>query len=386
MRHRARKSLTRRSAVLGLGTAAIVSTALAGVGGHVDSMHKLHLPLRRLTYASGIRFGCAASAPCVQPNATLLEKIATEANIFIPENHLKWEFTEPRLNEFDFVASDSIADFATRHDMLMHGHTLVWHNAIPSWVAEISTARDAKAALERHIATLVSRYRGTIWAWDVVNEPIEPKDGLENGYRNSIWFRWLGKDYVDLAFRIARVADVKTPLSLNEYGVEYIGADCEQRRRDILALLQVLRDRNTPIDCLGLQSHLSCHRMFDRKELTQFLREVADLGYHLMITELDVNDVKILGGVAERDAAVARHVDEYLDIVFSIAHPLSVSTWGLSDRYTWLSQHYTRVDGQPLRPLPLDAEFIRKPMWWTLAKYIGAPKARSHSKLYQSSQ
>jgi endo-1,4-beta-xylanase len=68
---------------------------------------------------------------------------------------------------------------------------------------------------------------------------------------------------------------------------------------------------------------------------------------------------------------MAQHVDEYLDIVFSVGRPLSVSTWGLTDRYTWLQQDYKRTDGQPLRPLPLDDEFNRKPMWSILAEYIG---------------
>jgi endo-1,4-beta-xylanase len=97
---------------------------------------------------------------------------------------------------------------------------------------------------------------------------------------------------------------------------------------------------------------------------------VVDLGYRLMITELDVNDVEIPGTATERDAAVARHLDEYLDIVFSVARPRSCSTWGLSDRYSWLQQRHKRADGQPLRPLPLDARFHRKPMWSILIKYI----------------
>jgi endo-1,4-beta-xylanase len=97
---------------------------------------------------------------------------------------------------------------------------------------------------------------------------------------------------------------------------------------------------------------------------------VAGLGYRLMITELDVNDVELRGNEAERDAAVARHVAEYLDIVFSVARPMSVSTWGLSDRYTWLRQYHKRPDGKPLRPLPLDSDFNRKPLWSVLAKYM----------------
>ena len=98
---------------------------------------------------------------------------------------------------------------------------------------------------------LVSRYRGKIWAWDVVNEPIEPKDGIEGGYRNSSWFKLLGIDHVDLAFRLARAADPATPLGLNEYGVEYTTAVSKRRRHDILSFLRKLRDLNTPVDSSG---------------------------------------------------------------------------------------------------------------------------------------
>jgi endo-1,4-beta-xylanase len=368
------KALTRRSAVLGLASAAIVSVAPTATSAAANGDFALELlpALRSRSAASGIKFGCAGAAPIVHTDAIMLEKMSTEASIFIPEGHLKWEHTEPRPNEFNFEGPDSIVDYAARHDMIMHGHTLVWYAANPDWVSQLATARDAKAALERHIGTLVSRYRGKIWAWDVVNEPLEPKDGLENGYRGSFWLRLLGIDYVDTAFRLARAADPATPLCLNEYGFEYTTAISKRRRQDILALLRKLRDRNTPVDCFGLQSHLDGHQVFDRKELTDFLRSVVDLGYRLLITELDVNDVQIRGNEAERDAAVERHVAEYLDIVFSVARPMSVSTWGLSDRYTWLRQYYKRADGRPLRPLPLDGNLNRKRMWSTLAAHLSA--------------
>ena len=87
---------------------------------------------------------------------------------------------------------------------------------------------------------------------------------------------------------------------------------------------------------------------------------------------MDVNDVKIHGSEPERDLAVARHAAEYLDIVFSVAQPTSIATWGLSDRYTWLRQYYKRWDGAPLRPLPLDAGLDRKPLWAALAKCLAA--------------
>jgi endo-1,4-beta-xylanase len=372
-----RRDLTRRSAITGLTGAALAAPAIIGrsrpaVAAAADFDRELAPALRSHAPSSGIKFGCAGAAPNVQPDGILLQKFAIEANIFVPESALKWNQTEPAPGAFNFAEGDSIAAFAARNDMLVHGHTLVWYAAIPEWVSHIATARDATAALERHISTEVSRYRGKIWAWDVVNEAIEPNDWREDGYRTSVWFNCLGADYIDLSFRLARSADQNVPLCLSEYGVEYATSESQRRREALLALLRDLRDRNTPIDCLALQSHLDAERIFDRPQLTAFLRDVVELGYKLAITELDVNDYKLRGGPEERDVAVARHVTEYLDIVMSVAKPISIATWGLSDRYTWLRQYFKRSDGSPLRPLPLDANFNRKRMWAALASSITA--------------
>ncbi len=356
--------------------AAAFRRADAGPAGTARSLSgpdlELQPPLRSHLRASGIRFGCAGAAPSVAPDPILLEQFAIEANLFSPEGALKWNQTEPHPGVFDFSQSDSIVAFAARNDMLVNGHTLVWYAAIPPWVSQLTTAAEARLALERHIGTEASRYRGKIWEWDVVNEPIEPNDRLDNGYRNSVWLRCLGIDYIDLSFRLAHAADPKAPLALSEYGIEYATAEARHRRNALLALLRRLRDRNTPVDCLALQSHLLADQIFDHDGLSSFLRDVVQLGYRLLVTELDVNDVGIPGTAEERDAAVARHLAEYLDIVFAAARPLSITTWGLSDRYTWLRQYNTRADGSPLRPLPLDADLNRKPMWACLARYLSA--------------
>ena len=191
------------------------------------------------------------------------------------------------------------------------------------------------------------------------------------------WQTWAseqspGIDYVDLAFRLAHAADSATPLTLNEYGIEYATAECQRKRVALPGLLQRLRDLDTPIDCLALQSHLEADKTFDRAGLTELLRNAVKLGYRLLITELDVNDDKIPGNVGQRDAAVASHTAEYFDIVFSVARPMSIATWGLCDRYTWMHQYFKRADGLPLRPLPLDANYGRKSLWATLGQYLAA--------------
>lgn len=357
-----------------LGLVGMSAPAIIGRSRSANADFNLELapPLRSHLRTSGIRYGCAGAAPSVQPDGALLQKFASEANIFVPESALKWNVTEPAPGEFNFAEGDSIAAFAARQDMLIHGHTLVWYAAIPQWVSQLSDAGDARTALERHIGTEVPRYRGKIWAWDVVNEAIEPNDRRQDGYRSSVWFNCLGDEYVDLSFRLARAADPKATLCLSEYGIEYATPAAQRRRQALLPLLQNLRDRNTPVDCLALQSHLEADQTFAGAELNDFLRNVVKLGYKLAITELDVNDYKLAGDDVDRDTAVARHVSEYLDIVFSAARPISIATWGLSDRYTWLRQYFKRRDGLPLRPLPLDANFNRKRMWASLARSMTA--------------
>lgn len=57
--------------------------------------------------------------------------------------------------------------------------------------------------LENHVTTVVSRYKGRIHSWDVVNEPFE-----ENGtFRNSVFYSTIGEEYIAIALRAARAAD-----------------------------------------------------------------------------------------------------------------------------------------------------------------------------------
>src|ERR1700730_4064336 len=63
-----------------------------------------------------------------------------------------------------------------------------------------------RAVFDR-IQQLAGRYRGRVHSWDVVNEPIEPKDGRPDGLRTAVFLEKLGPEYLDLAYRAARDAD-----------------------------------------------------------------------------------------------------------------------------------------------------------------------------------
>ena len=168
-------------------------------------------------------------------------------------------------------------------------------------------------------------------------------------------------------------------LVYNDYGLEYDTPDQEQKRTAVLKFLEDQKSKGTPIHALGIQSHLDhlekTEKKFSAKKFREFLKNVADLGLKIMLTELDVNDTKLPGDINLRDRYVAAAYEDYLSVVLDEPAVIAVITFGLSDRYTWLTE-FPREDGQPVRPLPLDAQMKRKLAWQAMARAIDAAPQR----------
>lgn len=384
--------ITRRKALcLGLGTVAgvspigrsLMSKLASGAylfdSGFRPSPVSSDKPLSERAAAKGLLYGTACRQHNLCSDLNYVRAIARECSILVPEWELKWAASYPPLrptpDTFNFTLADWMADFAQTHGMQFRGHTLLWHLSLPSWFAETVTAQNAEGYLIKHIQTVVKRYAGRIHSWDVVNEAIELEDGRIDGLRKSPWLDLLGIDYIDLAFRAASEADPKALLVYNDYGLDYDTPEVDKKRQAVLNLLESLKARGTPIHAFGLQGHLGGRNGLSSGRLRTFLSQIASLDLKILVTELDVVGAKLPLPNNLYDRLVAITYEDYLNVVLDEPAVIAVLTWGLSDRYTWLSDFKPRSSNAHVRPLPLDNQFNRKLAWNALARaFDHAPK------------
>lgn len=275
-----------------------------------------------------------------------------------PENGLKWEVVQPHRGHFDFRQGDALLRLARSHGLEMRGHTLVWDRQEPAWLQTVASS-ELGPILKAHIQTLVGHYRGQLRSWDVINEPLAD-DG--SGLRRHRWWRALGPEYIALALEWAHQSDPGARLLINDYGLEAQTPEAAAKRLAFLDLVRHLQRHHVPLHGLGLQAHLQAGPASGRYDgLAEFLKQVQALGLEIQITELDVDDRQLPGDPALRDRLVAAEYDRFLAAVLSNPAVRQVTTWGLSDRYTWLNSQAPRPDGRGQRGLPFDEALQAKP-------------------------
>lgn len=324
--------------------------------------------------AKGLIYG---AFPSVGGNILLREDLALQST-FIHEcgcltSGFYWDGIRPSINRFDFSETDAFIQFASSNRLLFRGHPLVWNQGLPQWLNhkfEDSTIspQEIERILINHVATVVGRYAGRVHSWDVVNEAVWPDDRQISGLRKTPWLEFLGSRYIGTAFQVARAADSNALLVYNGDRLDHNTLSDKRRRVATLRLLEDLVTRDIPIDALGIQAHLHAGTPFNSERLRSFLRDVASLGLKILITELDVIDTALPGNIVIRDRMIAALYEDYLNTVLDEPAVIAVLTWGLSDRYTWLSQVAPRHDGLPVRPLPLDENLDRKLAWNAMSR------------------
>ena len=295
-------------------------------------------------------------------------------------------------NNYNFSEVDPFFNFARQNQIAFRAHPMIWNQFNSAWLVDkfkdsSTTSSEIETIFIDRINTLGKKYAGHVSSWDVVNEVINVEDGRAdklrdtaisgwNGKKYPTWLGYLGSNYINYAFELAHAADPKAKLVLNETSLTYSNSFgnsyWEQRRYALLELLAKLKSQGTPIHAVGIQSHLMArfNKRFDGNKFRKFLSDIADMDLEIIISELDVSDTELPKNIQVRDRIVADAYYQYLSTVLDEPAVTTVISWGLSDRYSWLSDFAPRNDGAEVRPLLRDRQYRLKPAWNAVARAI----------------
>ena len=266
---------------------------------------------------------------------------------------MKFGPIHPTKDTYNFTASDQVIQFAQLNKMAVRGHTLVWHSQNPSWLTDGGfSLPQLMQIMQDHITTVMQKYAGKVYAWDVINEPFND-DGT---YRQSVWTGTganASAGYIETALKTARAADPNALLFINDFNVETTGTKADALYR----VAQDFRGRGVPLDGVGLQAHLTVS-FNNYAGLDANIKRFTDLGLQVHITELDVRlAVDANGNPSISDQLIQSQIYENV-IKTCLKYPLcnSIQVWGVTDKYSWIPGAFTGFGSA----LPLDANYTPK--------------------------
>lgn len=240
-------------------------------------------------------------------------ELSGDTSIFIKKNFsllstaiaMKFKFIHPHEDYYYWEKADSMVNYAIQNGLKIRGHTLIWINN-PSWIfkdtiglklskAEMLKRFEANPCdcvcpavgravllkrMKEHILKVVGRYKGKVYAWDVVNEAIY--DNNREFIKPNDWKKIIGEDYIDSAFTYAYEADPNALLFYNDYD-----SDDPQKTERICRLVRNLQAKKIPIHGVGMQAHwkLNSPKISD---IENEIKAYINLGMKIEITELDI--------------------------------------------------------------------------------------------------
>jgi endo-1,4-beta-xylanase len=341
---------------LALASLAVVpSTAVAAPTPPADPTASRHSAvigkntLRSLAEEAGIEFGVAVNTDLLANNGKYRHIVNTQFSSVTAENVMKWEALNPAAGVYDWAAAEELIANAEANGQVVRGHTLVWHNQLPTWLTTGDySAEELRAILENHVRTVAGHFAGDIQQWDVVNEIFN--DDAAGSFRETIWYQAYeelglpGEQYVADVFRWAHQADPQALLFYNDYNLEFTGPKSNAAYAFVMELLE----KDVPIDGVGFQGHLDTQYGFP--DLQNNLERFAKLGLEVALTEVDVRTFvsqKSNGTYTNTPADPAegaQQVDYWvrtLEACLAVEACNSFTVWGVSDANSWIPGWFT---------------------------------------------
>ncbi|KAL8299033.1 hypothetical protein RB601_002100 [Gaeumannomyces tritici] len=272
---------------------------------------------------------------CVNPGvlndgrASAVVKNGEDFGSYTAENEMKFDALEPSRGNFNYGNADRIVTAAKAIGAHMRCHALVWHAQVPGWVRNGGFNKATLISImETHIKNVVGHFKGSCYAWDVVNEALNEDGSYRTG--DSIWGRTIGAtEFIPLAFKAARAADPAAKLYYNDYNCDKPGRKATGAQN----LIKMVKAAGAPIDGMGLQGHMSVGQVGPVSTLVQNLNAFTALGVDVAYTELDI-------AARSGSSQFAQQATDYGYVVqacMQVSRCVGITAWGFTDAHSWIS-------------------------------------------------
>ena len=156
---------------------------------------------------SGFPFGNAINKYILN-NTAYQDWFTSRFTVTTFTNEMKWYSTESAQGQEDYSVADAMLQFSKDHNISVRGHNVFWDDPHfqPNWVPSLSTDQ-LNSAVEKRLNSVVSRYKGQVIHWDVVNENLH----------YSFFESKLGQNFSARVFNEVHNIDGYPTLFLNEY-------------------------------------------------------------------------------------------------------------------------------------------------------------------------
>uniref|UniRef100_A0A7N0ZWT2 GH10 domain-containing protein n=2 Tax=Kalanchoe fedtschenkoi TaxID=63787 RepID=A0A7N0ZWT2_KALFE len=201
------------------------------------------------------------------------------------EDELKWYATEKTQGQEDYADADALLQFAKKNGVSVRGHNIFWNDPKmqPSWVPSLAPEQ-LRAAADKRMNSVVSRFKGQVIHWDVVNENLHFKFFEDK----------LGADFSAKAFQAAHQLDSGPIKFLNEYNTLEQKGDADATPANYLKKLKEMPS-GVPLG-IGLEGHFDAP---DIAYMRSALDTLAAANLPIWITELDVANTNQAEGLEQ---------------------------------------------------------------------------------------
>lgn len=344
------------------------------------------IPSLKEVFQDYFYFGAATGPQYLNERDVYAGFISYHYGVLVAGNSMKPDALQPAEGRFNWREADMYVDFAQRHGMLVRGHTLLWHNQVPNWFFVDPNDRSKPASselliarMENHIKTVVGRYKGKVYSWDVVNEVLNDSGQIREEADGSKWKAIIGdvdgdgfaSDYIELAFKFAHEADPDARLIINDYGLESRGP----KRTAMFNLVKRMLEKGIPVDGVGLQMHISIYGP-TVEEIEETIELFASLkhynpNFRVEVTEMDMS---VYQWMEQKKEITMEHLEQQAERfgqIFEVFRRQAekgnlnmVVLWGIGDFDSWLNDFPIRGRGDA--GLVFDKQLAAKPAYYAM--------------------